>query len=301
LASVGWFIESLMRSSQRALILALTALFAAAPACKSKSEGTPASKAFGRRSARPQGRRVVLPTAPETMPVAGGPKLGSIAFATPIYASPDRRSEKVGYLRAGGQLTRAEKPAKTDDCEGGWYRVLPSGFVCATGEATTDLSSPILRALTLRPDPSKPLPYPYGFVRAIAPNYYRVPSKAEQFQYEMALDKHLRSYGRLHEKWDALEIGSNDIELDAEGNAVGLVPDEPPPLDYNKIYGGSGSDDIPVARERAQDLYREPGARLWSSPTASRAKRCSPDRPSSARTSGVSRSRPMHASSPRPN
>lgn len=244
-----WFgIERLMRSTHRALVLG--ALLVAAAACKSKpSNETPSLEGiFGLSEAPALSKEAAesqLPTSPETMPVANGPKLGSIVFATPIYASPDRRSEKVGYLRAGGQLTRAEKPVKTDDCEGGWYRVMPSGFVCATGEATTDLSSPILRALTLRPDPSKPLPYPYAFVRAIAPNYYRVPTKDEQFQYEMALDKHLRSYSRLHEKWDALEIGANDIELDAEGNATGLVPDEPPPLEYNKIYGGSGSDDIP--------------------------------------------------------
>lgn len=238
-----------MRPSHRALGFALTALLAASTACKSKSkEGPSADGIFGLSDApalSKEGAQSQLPTTLETMPVAGGPRLGAVVFATPIHADADRRSDKIGYLRAGGTLTRAEKPVKTDDCEGGWYRVLPNGFVCATGEATTDLEHPILRALTLRPDPQKPLPYPYAFVRAIAPNYYRVPTKAEQFQYEMALDKHLRSYGRLHEKWDALEVGANDLELDAEGNAVGMAPDEPPALDYNKIYGGNGSDAIP--------------------------------------------------------
>lgn len=81
-----------------------------------------------------------------------------------------------------------------------------------------------------------------------------MPTKAEQFQYEMALDKHLRSYNRLHEKWDALEIGSNDLELDAEGNVVGTAPDEAPPLDYNKVYGGTGSDEIPWYFEGGRKL-----------------------------------------------
>lgn len=183
--------------------------------------------------------------APELVPSPGGPRLGAVEFAAPIFAQPDRRSSKIGYLRAGGTLPRGEKPVKTDDCQGGWFRVHPRGFVCASVEATTDLEHPIVRALTLRPDASKPLPYPYAFVRAIAPNYYRIPSEKEQFAHEMALDRHLRSYKRLHEKWDALSVGSNDLEFDAEGNTIGVAPDEPPPLDYNKVYGGNGSDDPP--------------------------------------------------------
>ncbi|HTJ82979.1 MAG TPA: L,D-transpeptidase [Polyangiaceae bacterium] len=188
---------------------------------------------------------VTLPETPETMPREGGPKIGAAEYVAPIYSEPDPRSDKLGYLRAGGTLVRAEQPVRKDDCAGGWYRVAPLGFMCATKEATTDMEHPIIRALTLRPDLSKPMPYPYAFVRAVAPNYYRVPTKAEQFQFEMALDRHLRSYKRLHDKWDVLEVGANDITLDAEGNAIGVPPDEAPPLDYNKFYGGNGSDAIP--------------------------------------------------------
>jgi lipoprotein-anchoring transpeptidase ErfK/SrfK len=229
------------------LLLALLAL----AACKGKDEAGAAEREgiFGLGDvpdlAKSAGGVSLLPETPETLPKEGGPRLGSISYVSPIFEGPDRRSEKIGYLRAGGTLVRADKPVKTDDCAGGWYRVLPRGFVCASGEATTDLEHPLVRALELRPDLSKPMPYPYAFVRAIAPNYYRVPTKEEQFQYEMALDRHLRSYARLARSWDALEVGANDIELDAEGNAVGVPPDEPPELDYNKIYGGNGSDDIP--------------------------------------------------------
>lgn len=182
---------------------------------------------------------------PATVPQAGGARIGAIALVAPIYERPDRRSTLVGYLRAGGTVVRGEKPVKTDDCEGGYYKVLPTGYMCATREATTDLEHPIIKALTLRPDLSKPMPYPYAFVRWVAPNYYRVPSNEEQHEYEMELDRHLKSYKKLHEKWDALQVGANDIELDPEGDAVGVAPEDPPALDYNKIYGGSGDDTIP--------------------------------------------------------
>ncbi len=224
--------------------IALTsAVFLAASGCKKPAGEKPSEGAL------PALQKVEgAPAAydePDMLPSANGPRLGAVEFSAPIFSSPDRRSVKIGYLRAGGTIPRGEKPAKTDDCQGGWYRIEPRGFVCASVEATTDLEHPIIRALTLRPDASKPLPYPYAFVRAIAPNYYRIPTEKEQIAHEMALEKHLRSYERLHEKWDALSVGSNDFEFDAEGNTIGVEPDEPPELDYNKIYGGSGSDDPP--------------------------------------------------------
>jgi hypothetical protein len=239
------------RSSWVSSLGLVAALATSAQGCKRgddgdvRAEGIVGSNGLPALSKAATAEPVPLPSEPETMPREGGPRLGAVEFGAPIFAGPDRRSDKLGYLRAGGTVVRAEKPVKTDDCEGGWYRIAPAGFVCASSEATTNLEHPILKALTLRPDLSKPMPYPYAFVRAIAPNYYRVPTKAEQFQFEMALDRHLRSYKRLGAKWDTLEIGANDIELDAKGNAIGVPPDEPPTLDYNAVYGGNGSDAIP--------------------------------------------------------
>jgi hypothetical protein len=45
---------------------------------------------------------------PATEPKAGGPRLGAVAMAAPIYLKPDRRSAKVGYLRAGATVVRGE-------------------------------------------------------------------------------------------------------------------------------------------------------------------------------------------------
>lgn len=182
---------------------------------------------------------------PAMVPKPGGPRLGAIAMAARIYEKPDRRSQKIGYLRAGATVVRGEKPVALDDCAGGYYRVMPAGYVCASEEASTDLNHPIIKALTRRPDLSKPMPYPYAFVRAIAPKYYRVPTKKEQLQYEMNLKKHLRSYKRLKKKWDAITVGANDVPLDAKGNAAGDPPKEPPERSDNELFGGGGDDAIP--------------------------------------------------------
>lgn len=180
-----------------------------------------------------------------TQPKAGGPRLGAVAMAAPIYLKPDRRSPKIGYLRAGSTVVRGEKAVAFDDCAGGYFRISPEGYVCASDDASTDLKHPILRALTRRPDLSKPMPYPYAFVRAIAPNYYRVPTKKEQLQYEMKLKEHLKSFKRLKDKWDAITVGSNDVPLDEKGNAIGAPPKEPPVRTDNEIYGGTGDDAVP--------------------------------------------------------
>ncbi len=182
---------------------------------------------------------------PAMEPKAGGPRIGAVQMAATIWEKPDRRSAKLGYLRAGGTAVRGEKPVRFDDCQGGYYKILPAGFVCASDEASIDMKHPILRALTKRPDLTKPMPYPYAFVRAIAPNYYRVPTVKEQFAYEMKLKEHLRSYKKLKKKWDEIKVGANDVPLDAQGNAVGEPPAEPPELTDSDLYGGDGNDAIP--------------------------------------------------------
>lgn len=220
--------------------LAIAALFL--PACQ------------GGENALPEGiinlsAKAEQPRSPEddpaTFPRADGPRVGAVEMVALIYEKPDRRSTKLGYLRAGGTIPRGEKPVAFDDCQGGYYRVLPAGFVCASGSATTDMEHPILRALTRRPDLSKPMPYPYAFVRAIAPNYYRVPTEEEQFRYEMSLERHLRSYKKLKKKWDEIKVGANDVPLDEQGNAIGEPPAEPPELSDSELYGGNGNDEIP--------------------------------------------------------
>jgi hypothetical protein len=79
----------------------------------------------------------------------------------------------------------------------------------------------------------------------VAPNYLRVPNKAEQFEREMSLERHLRNWKKLREQWDELDVGANDVPLDPQGLAVGAIPDHARPLGQSERYGGDGTDTVP--------------------------------------------------------
>jgi hypothetical protein len=191
-------------------------------------------------------------------------ELIATSFSSFIHSPADAR-ERLGYLRLGGVVRSTPLLRGAPACTNGHFAVAPFGVHCATtatgaagtGTATAtstvalqvadEQGSIVARALgsIRQPDLSKPLPYPYGFVRAIAPTYVRVPSAAEQHATELGLDRHLRSYTRLQSKWDALEVGANDLVLDADGNSLDVPPTAPPQLDGNQLYGGNGDDTIP--------------------------------------------------------
>jgi hypothetical protein len=179
------------------------------------------------------------------VPPADGPKLAPLLPVTAVYAKPEKGSEPIGYLRIGARIARSAEPVSRRDCGGGWYAVRPVGFVCVGPEATIKLDDPLARAFDVEPDRSKPMPYKYAFTRAIAPNYLRVPSKDEQFQYEMRLERHLRNYKKLQAKWDALDVGANDVPLDAKGFAAGDIPEHALAMDMSERFGGHGDDRVP--------------------------------------------------------
>ena len=175
----------------------------------------------------------------------GGPLIGAVQMAVTIYEKPDHRSNKLGYLRVGSTLTRADKAAAFDACQGGFFNVLPHGYVCVDDGASIDDDHPLLRAKLKVADRSKPLPYDYGFVRAIAPRYYRVPTEKEQLQYEMSLERHLRSFRRLEEKWQKVNVGSNDVRILEDGLVLGPPPEEPPELNKYEKFGGDAAGAMP--------------------------------------------------------
>jgi hypothetical protein len=186
------------------------------------------------------------------VPPADGPKLAPLAMVTPVYDKPDKSSEAVGYLRVGARVARSGEPVARVGCKDGWYAVRPIGFVCTGTDVTLKLDHPIAKALDIEPDRHKPMPYKYAFVRAIAPNYLRVPTKAEQFQYEMRLERHLRNYDKLKQEWDALDVGANDVPLDEHGLARAAIPEHATPMDESERFGGNGDDKVPwwLAGER---------------------------------------------------
>ncbi|HEX2670852.1 MAG TPA: hypothetical protein VHM25_08270, partial [Polyangiaceae bacterium] len=64
--------------------------------------------------------------------------LVAIGRETLVYERPSFKSQKIGYLRAGAQVRRDEKPAGFDGCKLGFYRIMPEGYVCVGPTATLD-------------------------------------------------------------------------------------------------------------------------------------------------------------------
>ncbi len=187
----------------------------------------------------------VDPIAAIPVPAADGPALLPLKMEVPVYERPQQDAPKVGYLRLGARVPRSAEPVGFENCPAGWYAVRPIGFVCAEDHATTDLTHPLVRAIDVEPQRAKPMPYAYAFVRSVAPNYLKIPDKQEQFKREMRLERHLRNYKRLSDKWDALEVGANDVPLDEQGYAIGGIPSSATSMDMSQRYGGDGSDQVP--------------------------------------------------------
>lgn len=148
----------------------------------------------------------------------GAAKLAATTIATTVYKLPNVGSRRLGYVRLGGVVPRDPEPVRGQGCKGKWYRVYPMGFVC-TDEATIDLEEPLVRAASRRPDLSKPLPYPYGFVRATAPQYLRIPPKKVQLESEFQLSEHMTWYAENAAEVQKVILGANDVALDARGIA----------------------------------------------------------------------------------
>jgi hypothetical protein len=177
------------------------------------------------------------------------PQLGATTIATTVYKLADTGSRKLGYVRLGGLVPRDPEPVTGKGCKGEWYRIYPMGYVC-TDEATTDVNAGLLRAASRRPDLSRPLPYRYGFVRATAPLYLRVPTKAEQQKSEFKLDEHLAWFAENRAEVQRVVLGANDVPLDARGRGLpgaaqpkGFKPSTE--LSENELFGGTSPDDAP--------------------------------------------------------
>lgn len=179
------------------------------------------------------------------VPPEGGPELAPVSLITPVLEAPVKGSTPIGYLRLGERVARSEEPVSKAGCPDGWYAVRPVGFVCLDHNSTLRMDHPLVRAFTHGPDRSRPLPYSYGFLRAVAPNYLRIPTKAEQFKFEMRLERHLRNYSRLKKKWDKMDFGANDVLLSPSGAGLGEIPLEAQLPSASERFGGHGDDAVP--------------------------------------------------------
>jgi lipoprotein-anchoring transpeptidase ErfK/SrfK len=161
-------------------------------------------------------------TRAEPLPVEmapDGPVLAATTIASTVYKQPHTIAARIGYVRLGGIVRRDPEPVSGGGCKGDWYRVHPVGYMC-TDEATTDPTNPLVRAASRRPNLDKPLPYAYGFVRATAPQYLRVPSEQQQLKSEMQLAEHLDWYREHKLEVQRVPLGANDVPLDASGRAL---------------------------------------------------------------------------------
>ncbi len=185
----------------------------------------------------------------DTLAPEGAPRLSATKIATTVYKLPNVGSRRLGYVRLGGVVERDPEPVRGQGCKGQWYRIYPFGFVC-TDDATTDLEDPLVRATSRRPDLSKPLPYPYGFVRATAPQYLRIPTKKVQSDSEFQLAEHMTWYSQNAAEVQKVVLGANDVPLDARGVAVpGLAAKEgfrpSTELTIDELFGASRPDAEP--------------------------------------------------------
>jgi lipoprotein-anchoring transpeptidase ErfK/SrfK len=172
-------------------------------------------------------------------------RLAAIGMSAVVYDAPSPSAKKLGYVRLGGVVARSDKSVGNEGCPGGWYGVAPRGFVCVGKNATLDVDDPLVKAASVRPDTNKPLPYAYGFVRAVAPLYLRAASKDEQLLTEFHLDNHLKWWDRKGHLENKSAIGAND-------KAHELFPElpAPPPSDTlgdGVLLGGKTESDPPPA------------------------------------------------------
>ncbi len=162
-----------------------------------------------------------------------GAKIASIAMRTWIYVGPDDRSTKLGYLRAGAIVDRAEQSAGDTNCAGGWYRILPRGYVCVGKGASLALDHQVAEAAVRGPNRKGPIPYEYVFAGAPPPNlYFRLPSRKEQ--------NHAEGDGvAAHAKMHAKQL--EGIPLDPVPSFLAQGRELPKPYGADeKLHFGSG-------------------------------------------------------------
>jgi hypothetical protein len=186
-----------------------------------------------------------------TLPEGDGPaveisrsaKIAAIGMMANVYAQPKEKATKLGYLRLGAVVPRSEKSYGTDGCPGGWYGVAPKGFVCVGKHASLDPSLPLVKAASVRPDTTKPLPYAYGFMRSVSPFYLRVPSRSEQERLEYKLQNHFRWFANHAATEQTVPRGANDFAKELMPDAAAVPPSDT--LPDGILLGGKTNADPP--------------------------------------------------------
>lgn len=140
------------------------------------------------------------PAAPEQ--VDDRPRAFAPTGLVRIHEKPDRDAPVIGAMRAGqsvvlksAELSPLHTQRRLYQCTKGWYEVYPRGWVCVGGptHATLERDDPrFIAARAVLPNLDADYPYEFG-VSIGAPQYLRIPTKAEQRQVEADLDTYLQN------------------------------------------------------------------------------------------------------------
>ncbi len=126
-------------------------------------------------------------------PVASGPprpRITSVGMTTWIRKRPEvKEGEFLGYVRTGFSIElRANERVAGQGCPGGFYQVVPRGYVC--NDRTVSASPREGFRAAAEATKAKPGPFPYGYALSNgAPMYNRIPTPKEQARYERWLGK----------------------------------------------------------------------------------------------------------------
>jgi lipoprotein-anchoring transpeptidase ErfK/SrfK len=123
----------------------------------------------------------------------GVPRVAALAIETPVLAEPDVFAPRLGLLRTGAIVEIDPKPVQGKGCAAGFRAIKPLGYVCL-GSATLDLSNPIVRASSRRPDVTQKLPYMYGMAVRGGPAFSAIPSANDLKELEPHLASHLKMW-----------------------------------------------------------------------------------------------------------
>ena len=155
-------------------------------------------------------------------------RLYADTFTVWIYKDPARSRFPVGYLRGGQSVAlRGAEPRGHSRCPGGWFEVIPAGFICLESGVSVEPTryNLAMQSLAAR---SGAYPFDYGISRGITA-FRRIPKSGEGLG--------LSQRGPL----DATFIDTDMLD------AAGLAPT---PLPWFLENGGS------VARENEERLVR---------------------------------------------
>jgi len=155
------------------------------------------------------------------------PTIWAIAQKTWIAREPRPGSGYVGYLKLGAAVRREATPASTKECRGGWYRILPEGYLCNNGRsATTEVEHPLRAVPAGQADRDHDLPYRYVRARAAGPTLYaRYPERATGATSRLAPGiAELVGEGKV----DAFSRGFYDVLGLPRGRGEGVLRSTPP-------------------------------------------------------------------------